>query len=83
MKSITKMLPVLGLVLGATMAMSMNFANPAPMNEYAIDPDDPDEYINVTDLTLGTHYTCSSTGACLYDAPDGNVIRNGTFAWKP
>lgn len=83
MKSISKMLPALGLVLGATLAMAMNFANPLPDEQYARDPDDPMEFINVTELTLGVDYTCSDDGECLYDAPNGTVIESGTFAWKP
>lgn len=82
MKSLTKMLPALALVFGATLAMAMNFANPVPEEQYARDPDNPTEFIDVTDLTLGEDYTCSDDGDCLYDAPNGNVIESGVFAWK-
>lgn len=83
MNKLTKLLPVLGIVLGATMAMAMNFANPIPNEQYARDPDDQMEFIDVTHLTLGVDYTCSDSGDCLYDAPNGTVIESGTFAWKP
>lgn len=79
MSKLTKTLPALAMVLGATLAMAMNFANPMPDQLFAEDPENPGEFINVTSLQPGVDYECDLTGDCLYDAPNGNVVQQGTF----
>lgn len=60
MKSLKTMLPTLGLVLGATMAMAMNFAD-NPIERYAEDPAPGTEiWYDLTDLEPGgTTYNCN------------------------
>jgi len=79
MKLFKNLLPALGLVFGATLAMAMNFAEPMPDQVYARDPSNPSQFIDVTDWEPGVDYNCNATGDCLYDAPNGNVIQSGTF----
>ncbi|HAS58282.1 MAG TPA: hypothetical protein DEQ87_17720 [Algoriphagus sp.] len=79
MNKLAKLLPALALVLGATLAMAMNFANPQPMQVFAEDPENPGQFIDVTSLEPGVDYICDQTGDCLYDAPNGNVVQQGTF----
>ncbi|HCB45425.1 MAG TPA: hypothetical protein DEP37_03245, partial [Algoriphagus sp.] len=61
------------------LAMAMNFANPQPMQVFAEDPENPGQFIDVTSLEPGVDYICDQTGDCLYDAPNGNVVQQGTF----
>ncbi|WP_026954990.1 hypothetical protein [Algoriphagus vanfongensis] len=79
MNKLSKLLPALALVLGATLAMAMNFANPMANQLYAEDPENPGEFINVTTWQPGVDYDCDSSGDCLYDAPNGTVVQSGTF----
>lgn len=74
-----KLLPALALVLGASMAMAMNFTNPMPSQLFAEDPENPGEFINVTTWEPGVDYECDPSGDCLYDAPNGMVVQQGTF----
>ena len=72
MKSITKILPALGLVLGATLAMAMNFAQPE-VEKYR-PTGEPDEWYDLTEVTPGpSTYQCNgSTQACTFSEPDVN-----------
>lgn len=79
MNKLSKLLPALALVLGATLAMAMNFAEPLPNQVFAKDPQNPSMFIDVTSWIPGEDYDCNETGDCLYDAPNGNVIAQGTF----
>ncbi len=81
MKSLTKMLPALGLVLGATLAMAMNFANPVPDTVYTKDPS-TGEFIDVSHLQIGEDYDCNNQGECLWDENE-NLIQSGTFTMRP
>ncbi|PZV77566.1 hypothetical protein CLV31_12034 [Algoriphagus aquaeductus] len=83
MIKIQKLLPALALVLGATLAMAMNIANPVPNQLFAEDPANPGQFINVTTWEPDEDYECVSTGDCLYDSPNGTVIQNGTFRILP
>lgn len=83
MKRFTKLLPALALALGATFAMAMNFANPVPNQVFAKDPQNPTQFIEVTNWVPGEDYNCVDEGDCLYDAPNGNVITSGTFMILP
>ena len=83
MKRVSKLLPALALVLGATVAMAMNFANPLPDQVFARDPQNPSQFIEVTDWEPGKDYACVDSGECLYDAPNGDVIEDGTFTVLP
>ncbi len=73
MKSLTKMLPALGLVLGATMAMAMNFANPSNANDPKFGSANGEVY-NVTTRTMGPgaqQYQCTlAESDCLYEDSD-------------
>ena len=77
MSKLTKMLPALAMVLGATLAMAMNFANPLPEEVFTRDPD-TGELIDVSDLQMGVDYNCVDQGECLLDENE-NVIQSGTF----
>ncbi|WP_439490809.1 DUF6520 family protein [Algoriphagus sp.] len=67
MKSLTKMLPALGLVLGATLAMAMNFASPsnfdASLKVWTPDEEEPFGYLDITGLQVGTHFRCEGTSS--------------------
>ncbi len=79
MNRLSRMLPALALVLGATLAMAMNFADPMPSQVFAEDPENEGEFIDVSSWQPGVDYICDQTGDCLYDAPNGNVVQQGTF----
>ncbi|MBA4300492.1 MAG: hypothetical protein C0433_10385 [Cyclobacterium sp.] len=83
MNKFLKLLPALALVLGATLAMAMNFANPVPSQMFARNPQNPTQFIEVTHWVPGEDYECEDTGDCLYDAPNGTVIVDGTFKILP
>ncbi|MEP0713604.1 DUF6520 family protein [Algoriphagus sp.] len=80
MKSLKNLLPALGLVLGATMAMAMNFAEPAA-GEYRPAPND--EWYDLTNVTPGpTTYECNgSSEVCTYGDPDDQSapVKMGIF----
>ncbi|WP_339870406.1 DUF6520 family protein [uncultured Algoriphagus sp.] len=90
MKSIKKMLPALGLVLGATLAMAMNFAN-NPTERYAEDPASGTEvWYDLTDITPGpTTYQCDEEvdETCSHmdsnflsnEVEEGEFIKNGSL----
>ena len=63
------MLPALGLVLGATLAMAMNFANPSNANDPKFGWHDNEVY-DVTTRTVGNgplQYQCDAAASvCLY-----------------
>lgn len=83
MNKFQKLLPALALVLGATFAMAMNFAEPLPNQVFARDPQNPSQFIDVTTWEPGEDYACVDSGDCLYDAPNGNVVEDGTFMILP
>ncbi|MBS9525969.1 hypothetical protein KI659_18255 [Litoribacter alkaliphilus] len=74
MKRVIKNLPILGLALAASVAFAFN----QPNNEAKFIPV-PNGWMDISHLEEGEDYRCLSTGDCVYDAPNGNVIRNGTF----
>jgi hypothetical protein len=84
MKSLAKLLPALGLVLGASLAMSMNIA-PNPTERYAQDPDpDVEIWYELTGITPGSStYLCNTgpTVTCSRDMPDesGDQVEAGVF----
>ena len=69
MKSITKMLPALGLVFGATLAMAMNFPtmvdDKTATKVWTPDPDelyeDTNFYREITGEVLGNDFLCNGT----------------------
>lgn len=69
MKSLAKMLPALGLVLGATLAMAMNVPTMVAENTatkvWTPDPDEEYEetnfYREITGEVLGSDYLCNGT----------------------
>ncbi|TXD77383.1 hypothetical protein [Algoriphagus ratkowskyi] len=70
MKSIRNLLPALGLVFGATLAMAMNFADPAVGKYHPTGQ--PDEWYDLTNVTPGpSTYQCnSSSEVCTFTEPD-------------
>ena len=90
MKSIKNMLPALGLVLGATMAMAMNFAE-NPTERYAEDPAPGAEiWYDLTGITPGgSTYQCnmSISEVCSHEEDNfsspqvetGKFVKNGTL----
>ncbi|WP_143961305.1 DUF6520 family protein [Litoribacter populi] len=76
MKKLIKSLPALGLALAATMAFAFNM--PSNQEEYAIHPENGN-WIPLSGLVEGRDYQCDDEGDCTYDAPNGNVIKTGTF----
>ena len=72
MKSIKNLLPALALVLGASMAMAMNFAQP-DVEKYR-PTGEPDEWYDLTEVIPGpTTYQCNgSTQVCTFSEPDVN-----------
>ena len=70
MKPFMKMLPALGLVFGATLAMAMNFATPSNANDPKFGLHENEVY-DVTDRTVGPgpeQYQCNAaTTDCLYE----------------
>ena len=78
------MLPALAMVLAATLAMSMNFAN-SPVERYAEDPaGGPEIWYALKNVTPGsTTYNCNTniTEACSRNQPDmsGTQVEPGRF----
>ena len=66
MKSIAKMLPALGLVFGATLAMAMNMptlvAEKTATKVWTPDASLPNGYRDITNLEIGEDYDCNGTG---------------------
>lgn len=93
MKSIKNLLPALGLVFGATLAMAMNFPTivdeNTPTKVWTPDPTQTETngYREITDLEIGSDYDCDGTGSnCAVefendDPIDGamNVLEPGVF----
>ncbi|MBN7816913.1 DUF6520 family protein [Algoriphagus pacificus] len=90
MKSIKNLLPALALVLGASMAMAMNFAN-NPTERYAEDPAPGTEvWYDLTDITPGpstyqcdeeVDQTCShmDPNSSSNEVEEGEFIKNGSL----
>lgn len=90
MKAIRNLLPALGLVFGATLAMAMNFAD-NPTERYAEDPAPGTEiWYDLTDITPGpSTYQCDEevNDTCSHVDPDflsteveeGEFIKNGSL----
>lgn len=70
MNRLIKMLPALALVLAATIAMAMNFANPSHVNDPKFGSANGNVY-DVTHRTMGPgplQYRCNiATSDCLYE----------------
>lgn len=67
MKTLAKLLPALALVLGATLAMAMNFASPTNNNPQYGTPDGGETWVVVNDPQNPVNYRCDiGTEACLY-----------------
>lgn len=91
MKSLKTMLPALGLVFGATLAMAMNVpsivAEKTATKIWTPDASAPNEYRDVTLIVQDQEYDCNeSTRDCLVEFPtddpaDGNpiVLMEGDF----
>lgn len=90
MKSLAKLFPVLGLVLGASLAMAMNFATPSidsSLKVWTPDATEPDGYRDVTAIVQQNDYQCNqSTMECLVqfsnDDPSSgtpNILSQGIF----
>lgn len=82
MKSIKTLLPALGLVFGATLAMAMNFAEPSAVAKYH-PSEEPNEWFDLTNVTPGpSTYQCNgSTEECTYSEPDtdSTPVEMGVF----
>ncbi|MCE7057586.1 DUF6520 family protein [Algoriphagus sp. AGSA1] len=84
MKSLKNLLPALGLVFGATLAMAMNFAND-PTERYAEDPaPGPEIWYNLAGVTPGPEtYVCDElkNEDCSFEMPDKNStpVEEGEF----
>lgn len=67
MKTLAKLLPALALVFGATLAMAMNFASPSHFDPnlkvWTPDDEEPVGYRDITNLAVGTDYTCIGTSS--------------------
>jgi hypothetical protein len=76
MKLFKNLLPALGLVFGATLAMAMNFASPTSANDPKYGWHDGEVY-DVTNRTMGSgaqQYLCNTdTAPCLYQDVDGTT----------
>ncbi len=91
MKTLAKLLPALALVLGATLAMAMNFANPSGFDSnlkiWTPDENEPDGYRDVTAIVQENDYQCNqSTMECLVQFPNDDpssgtpsVLSQGIF----
>ncbi|RIW12095.1 hypothetical protein D0X99_19775 [Algoriphagus lacus] len=67
MRLLKKALPALALVLGATLAMAMNFASPVNNNPQYGTPDGGETWVVVNDPQNPVNYRCDiGTEACLY-----------------
>lgn len=90
MNKLKKLLPALALVLGATLAMAMNFAD-SPVERYAEDPaSGPQIWYDLTDVDPGPQtYECDElvSVTCSFEEPnmssdpieDGEFIKNGNL----
>lgn len=90
MSKFRKLLPALALVLGATLAMAMNFAD-NPEERYAEDPAPGTEiWYDLTDVTPGSNtYECNESvlETCSHVDPmftsaeveEGEFIKNGSL----
>lgn len=87
MNKLNKLLPALALVLGAMMAMAMNFADD-PTVRYAEDPaPGPEIWYNLQGVTPGTEtYLCNTNNEviCSYESPDkdSDPVEPGVFVIK-
>jgi hypothetical protein len=91
MNKLRKLLPALALLLGASLAMAMNFANPSGFDSslkvWTPDDTEPDGYRDVTAIVQENDYQCNqSTMDCLVQFPNddpasGNptVLSQGIF----
>jgi hypothetical protein len=91
MNKLRKLLPALALMLGASLAMAMNFANPSGFDSslkvWTPDDTEPDGYRDVTAIVQENDYQCNqSTMDCLVQFPNddpgsGNptVLSQGIF----
>ena len=85
MKSIKTLLPALGLVLGATMAMAMNFAdNPTERYAFGYDEDlEMNVWFDLTGETPGSStYQCNSDpSVCSRTEPNSSatIVEPGIF----
>lgn len=96
MKPITKLLPALGLVLGATLAMAMNFASPSNFDA-SLKVWTPDSnpmhavtngYREITNEEIGSDYLCNTTSqVCsvqfLDDDPFGTISQQTPGIYVP
>ena len=90
MNKLSKLLPALALVLGATLAMAMNFAH-NPEVRYAEDPAPGTEiWYDLTDITPGPNtHECNQSvqQTCSFEEPmvtssqveQGEFIKNGSL----
>ena len=83
MKSIKTLLPALGLVLGATLAMAMNFAEPTFVEQYRPVGGPSTEWYDLTNVTPGPNtYQCNASSiTCTYSEPDTDspMVEPGIF----
>ncbi|MHA7129246.1 DUF6520 family protein [Algoriphagus namhaensis] len=91
MNKLVKLLPALALVLGATLAMAMNFANPSGFDPslkiWTPDAGEPEGYRDVTAIVQQNDYQCNqSTMECLVQFPNDDpssgtpsVLSQGIF----
>ncbi|MDR7130987.1 hypothetical protein J2X69_003346 [Algoriphagus sp. 4150] len=83
MKSLKNLLPALGLVFGATLAMAMNFAEPTFVEQYRPVGGSSTDWYDLTNVTPGpSTYQCNDSSiACTYSEPDINspMVESGVF----
>ncbi|WP_026968195.1 hypothetical protein [Algoriphagus terrigena] len=81
MNRISKLLPALALLLGATLAMAMNFPG-NPTERYAKDPS-AEIWYDLTGITPGgsTYHCDVISGTCSREEPmtGADQVENGTF----
>ncbi|KEO71598.1 hypothetical protein [Anditalea andensis] len=76
MINLLKKVQVVALALAAAAAFAFNMPN--NQEQYAINPNTGD-WIPLSGLVEGRDYQCNQSGNCAYDAPNGNVVKSGTF----
>ncbi|WP_057937904.1 DUF6520 family protein [Algoriphagus resistens] len=88
MKSITKLLPALGLVFGATLAMAMNVPTMVPEKDepryWTPDEDEDSGYREVTEEIQTMPYQCNSGGPeCLVQFDNDNPETGVKSIYQP
>lgn len=83
MKSISKLLPALALVLGATLAMATNLPSmvveKSATKVWTPDDNEPSGYRDITNEVPGTHYNCVGEDEhCRVEFTDDDPV-NGTM----